>query len=339
MKDKKESRKSKRSSNPILTESYHDLPPIEEMFLYELKPLLGISALTGNEGKMISYLKDRLEDLHLHCTIASSKHKYPSKHLYCVRGENPRIGLCAHADTVAYLSTPKNPPEITSLIHKNPPDFYKSANGQAKNSSRLHQMHNLQEDLRFPEKGRYLWKPNSHLGLDCKAGLAIILTILQLTEMPIAILITVGEEQGYLRKGYQNDDFKEDFLQYIRERVLWIVLDRHGRQDMVVKYKGLPTIPKPLVEPIAKLFQMKIQKSPNFADAYALRKIGSYAINLSLGGYGEHNIEDFAVLPYVMEVIKKIISVLTSENREKILNLFSAFTNQIIRKKANMDWI
>lgn len=293
---------------------------LRKVFLEELEPLLKIYSPTGREKEeMLPYLIDKLEKLGFKISTD------PSGMLLGLRNVSASIktpGLCAHYDTVDSLQDDENfrkKLKIEKLTNTTHPDFCKYQNKNRKTGKRLCEVlgstrNNLEEGL------EYLWAPNIHLGLDCKVGIAMILTLIDLLpgDKPIAVLFTAGEEKGVFRQSVDNEEgytLNKTFRNQLNIVSYCLSLDRQGRRDLIKRYKDRDLLNKDQIEAWSNILNMNPDLSKNRSDAYGLAGLGIPCANISNGVYGEHDYEDFLVVDYAVEIM---------HNVQKWLNVYSS---------------
>lgn len=190
---------------------------------------------------------------------------YNKDHYLIAVGEDTKIGVVAHCDTVFY----KQPSE---------------------------------EDIYYDVYRNVLWSPEG-LGADDRAGLFIILKLLQYKMRPTVIL-TLGEESGGLGaqeliKAFPHNEFDLKFL---------IQLDRRGSNDCVFYSCD------------NKEFTKKIEsygfceKQGTFTDiSYIAPAWGIAACNLSVGYQDEHTRQERLYISDMIQTLKKVRTILKDE--------------------------
>ncbi|MDY0017630.1 MAG: hypothetical protein RBS89_07295 [Candidatus Delongbacteria bacterium] len=301
---------------------------LKNMFLSELEPLLKIYSPTGKEAVMLPYLKSKLEKQGF--TITTD----PSGMLLGLRNESESIkipGLCAHYDTFNKKRRPliddsnfRKNININKIIKNSPPNCENYRNNEKKYSYWDNQYCTLRKALEHernsPTDGKeFIWAPNIHLGLDCKVGIAMILTLINNYDKnkPLAVLFTAGEEDGKFRRSVDREDghsLSADFISHLQRMSYCLLLDRQGRKDMVTIYNDRDLLNDDQIDAWSRILNMQSVTSPNMSDAYGLAGLEIPCANISNGVYGEHDYEDFLVVDYAEEIIQNALKWLNAKH-------------------------
>ena len=187
-----------------------------------------------------------------------------NKYLIAI-SDNSQIGVVAHCDTV-FPSQPSRA-EIYYDTHKN-----------------------------------VIWSPDG-LGADDRAGVFIILKLLQKGLKP-TIILTTGEETGGIGaqeiiKDFPNNDLKLKFL---------IQLDRRGSNDCVFYNCGNADFIKRI-----ETYGF-IEKYGTFTDISFLAPAWDIAaVNLSVGYVDEHSYQERLFISDLLSTFEKVINILSDE--------------------------
>jgi hypothetical protein len=170
-------------------------------------------------------------------------------------------------------------------------------------------------------------KAGVYLGGDDKAGVAIILTLAQLSNEPFKVLLTVAEEMPI---NVELPDGKHDRVlgielipdEFFNDVAFDITLDRREKNDLVVKIRGDQLSPRSLFEFVTAIGALR-QLTFHWTDGLrcdALRISGFVpAMNMSVGYYDPHHVGDYIKVVEthnVMTVVKDVIEEYNSGHRD-----------------------
>jgi hypothetical protein len=155
----------------------------------------------------------------------------------------------------------------------------------------------------------YIWQKNGYLGNDDKFGIAYILLLAELLpNLPLRVLFTVGEERS----------FGIEFVPkvFYRDVLYCLSLDRRNAHDMITQYAHRHLCSPEFARAVEAASDgwFKEESSPYMADTYDIAGAGINSVNLSVGGYKQHEIEDYGYLPDMMGCLlatKKILERLS----------------------------
>ena len=155
-------------------------------------------------------------------------------------------------------------------------------------------------EMFYDQKQQVLWSPQG-LGADDRAGICMILDILENTKLRPHLIFTCNEEttgSGAFELSLINNPFNE--LCYVIE------LDRHGKNDCVFYTCDNPEFTK-YIESFG--FETDLGTYTDI-DIFA-PEWGIAAVNLSIGYYNEHSYVEYLNLHQWDETRKKVIKMLT----------------------------
>lgn len=152
---------------------------------------------------------------------------------------------------------------------------------------------------------------NVQIGCDDKAGIGIIFCLAKNTNLEFKVLLTVQEEHG--QRGVQNipDEFYNN--------VCWAFsLDRKGSSDIITEYDGkLMCSNEFLKELISIAEESRVYLSENCGSMADTYYISNYcpAVNLSVGYYNPHRINDFLKVDETYNILKVVKKCMENKHR------------------------
>lgn len=172
-----------------------------------------------------------------------------------------------------------------------------------------------------------------YVGGDDKSGVAIILTLAQITNLPFKILLTVAEESTIAvdhpnRPGETTHAFGIQVIppSFFDDVALSLTLDRRDWNHLIGKIGGDQLAPKNVIEYIEKI---GADRGLTFKRHEGLRCDGLWiykyapAVNMSVGYYEPHTLGDFiqAIETYNIMIVVKTIIEDYNENQPLFLTM------------------
>lgn len=154
---------------------------------------------------------------------------------------------------------------------------------------------------------------NRVLGGDDKCGIFIALEVARLTNMPMRLLFTVGEECGCV--GIK--DFIKNNADWFKEIAYSITIDRRGADNLLWSQLGKKSCTRSFAARLAKAgielgIPVKLEDG-NVADVIYIRELVKNAVNISAGYHNPHDTNEYIVWDEVVQIIKWVKKFIEEE--------------------------
>ena len=232
----------------------HANRPVRDVLIKHLVNLCRIYSPSGYELGTIEYCLPILKSSGFDVELS------PEGNIYATRG-TPRSGkymlLNAHTDTV------QRDKDASIITH---PDL-----------------------IQFDPFWNIIWGRGYMVAGDDKCGIGIILALAEATQLPMKVLLTVGEECGC-------EGVKSVPNSFYKDTVFCFTLDRRGCCDIIETYSGRKMAPKGIIDLIIKIAKESFVNmgvaNGSFADTFYISEHVP-AVNISIGYYNAHSSYDF----------------------------------------------
>lgn len=162
----------------------------------------------------------------------------------------------------------------------------------------------VEQEIYYDSEKKVMWSPWG-LGADDRAGITIIVELLQKTELRPTLIFTADEEKGCLGAFKLIRDYGNNFLNLN----CLIELDRQGEKDCVFYDCG------------NKEFQQEIEKfgfktaQGTFSDISVIAESWNVAaVNLSVGYYEEHSYSEYLCFDQMQSTFDKLINMISNDS-------------------------